>query len=149
MPVHIMRRSELLSFLRAHKLCVESSIAPDGGPQAAVVGYGVSDEFELVFDTLGTSRKMANLRRDPRIAVVVGWEDQTLQVEGLADEPGPDELPRLKAVYLAAFPDGVERERWPHITYVRVRPRWARYSDFRPGGQVVEFDQAALRGERD
>ena len=25
-----------------------------------------------------------------------------------------------------------ERERWPDIAYVRVRPRWVRYSDFQP-----------------
>jgi hypothetical protein len=45
----------------------------------------------------------------------------------------------LKRVYFDAFPDGPQREQWPGITYVRVRVTWARYSDFRPGGGVVEI----------
>ena len=102
------------------------------GPQAAVIGYGVSDRLELVFDTLDTSRKCQNLRRDPRIAFVIGWDDaQTAQIEGVADEPTGDELARIRAVYFAAYPDGVDRLAWPGITHVRVKIKWARYSDFR------------------
>ena len=135
-----MNRSELIAFLRRHRLCIQGSVSSSGGPQAAVVGFAVSDEAEIVFDTIGTSRKMANLRRDPRIAVVVGWDDeQTAQIEGVADEPAGAELQRLKEVYFRAFPDGVERQGWKDITYVRVRPTWVRYSDFRPGGGIVEI----------
>jgi pyridoxine/pyridoxamine 5'-phosphate oxidase len=134
-----MTRAELLSFLRCHRYAVQASTASDGAPQAAVVGIAVSDQLEIVLDTLGTSRKAQNLRRDPRIALVVGWdEEQTVQLEGLADEPIGEELARLKAHYFAAFPDGPAREQWPDITYVRVRIAWARYSDFRQGGAVTE-----------
>ena len=141
-----MNRSELLAFIRRHRYAVQATTAADGAPQAAVIGVAVSDELELVFDTLGTSRKAQNLRSDPRMALVVGWdEEQTVQLEGVADEPTGDELQRLKLVYFKAFPDGPEREHWPHITYVRVRLSWARYSDFRAGGGVVELTGAALR----
>jgi pyridoxine/pyridoxamine 5'-phosphate oxidase len=128
---------------------VQASVSNSGAPQAAVVGYGVSDDLEIVFDTLGTTRKMANLRRDARIAVVIGWDDeQTVQIEGVADEPTGAELARLKLVYFAAYPDGPTREGWAGISYVRVIPTWARYSDFRPGGGVVELGEAELRGSR-
>lgn len=134
-----MTRDELLSFLRRHRYAVQASTAPDGAPQAAVVGIAVSDHLEIVFDTHGGSRKGKNLRRDPRIALVVGWDDeQTVQLQGTTDEPTGAELARLKAVYFARFPDGLERERWADITYFRVRPSWVRYSDFRPGGSVTE-----------
>jgi hypothetical protein len=120
-------------------------VSSSGAPQAAVVGFGVSDQLEIVFDTLGTTRKIANMRREPRVALVVGWdEEQTLQIEGMADEPEGPELARLKRVYFAAYPDGPEREAWSGITYVRVRPIWARYSDFRPGGRIVELAGEAL-----
>lgn len=134
-----MNTVELLAFLRQHRYAVQASTAAGGAPQAAVVGIAVSDALELVFDTLGTTRKAQNLRRDPRIAFVVGWDDeQTVQLEGIADEPSGDELARLKRVYFARFPDGPEREAWPDITYFRVRVTWARYSDFRPGGGVED-----------
>jgi pyridoxine/pyridoxamine 5'-phosphate oxidase len=142
-----MNRAELLAFLRRHRLCVQASVSEGGAPQAAVVGFGVSDNLEIVFDTIGTTRKMANLRRDPRVALVVGWdEEQTVQIDGMADEPTGVELERLQRVYFAAYPDGRERQSWKDITYVRVRPTWARYSDFRPGGGVVELSEGGLRG---
>lgn len=135
-----MTRPELVEFLRRHRLAVVTSIGPDGAPQAAVVGFAVTDELEVVFDTLGGSRKAPNLRRDPRIAVVVGWdEEQTVQIQGLADEPSGAELVRLQQCYFQAYPDGPSRLSWPGITYFRVRPTWLRYSDFRGNAsRVVE-----------
>jgi len=35
-------------------------------------GVGVTDQFEIVFDTLASTRKAQNLRRNPRIALVIG-----------------------------------------------------------------------------
>jgi hypothetical protein len=138
-----MNRAQLIAFLRTQTLMVVSSSRHDGAPQAAVVGFVVSDDLELFFDTLSTSRKCAALRKDARAAMVIGWDDKTAQLEGVADEPRGDDLARLKALYFAAFPDGVERERtWSDLTYFRVRPTWARFSDFSAGpnkpGHVVE-----------
>ena len=142
-----MTLRKLLAFLRRHRLCVQSSASASGALQSAVVGFAVSDDLEIVFDTIGASRKMANLRRDPRVAIVVGWdEEQTVQMEGVADEPKGSELARLKAVYFQVYPDGVERQSWEGITYVRVRPTWARYSDFRAASRVVvEWNEAELK----
>ncbi|MEU8531125.1 MULTISPECIES: pyridoxamine 5'-phosphate oxidase family protein [Streptomyces] len=133
-----MRHDELLRFLRDHRLAVEASVAPNGAPQAAVVGYAVSDDLEIVFDTLETTRKYHNLSTDPRIALVVGWGERTLQIEGLADFPlGPD-LARLQEVYFGTYPDGRDRLAWPGITYARVRPRWVRFSDFTQEPPAIE-----------
>ena len=129
-----MTRPELLQFMRRHKLAVQASVSASGSPQAAVVGIVVTDDLEIFFDTLDRSRKAQNLRHDARIAFVVGgptWGDEvTVQYEGVVDEPGGDELQRLKALYFAQFPDGLEREAWPGILYLRARPAWIRYSDF-------------------
>ena len=134
--------------MRRQRLAVQASVAAAGGPQAAVVGVVVNDELEVFFDTLSTSRKYANLRRDPRAALVLGWdleEGCTLQLEGVVDEPSGAELARLKQLYFAAFPDGVERQAWPDIAYLRVRPTFIRFSDFRTTPPtIVEFDSAAL-----
>jgi len=125
-----MTHAELLAFLRMHRLAVVSTIH-DGAPQAAVVGIAISDNIEIIFDTLTASRKYQNLRTDPRAALVIGWDaEQTAQLEGVADFPTGAELAVCKQVYFAARPDGPERETWPNIGYVRVRPRWVRFSDF-------------------
>jgi pyridoxine/pyridoxamine 5'-phosphate oxidase len=143
----LVTRAELLAFLRRHRLCVQASVAASGGPQAALVGFAVSDALEIVFDTTGATRKMQNLRRDARVAIVVGWdEEQTVQMEGVADEPVGAELDALKKVYFRAHPYGVSRQSVPDIAYVRVRVTWARFSDFRGAGRVVEWGEADLRG---
>lgn len=123
-----MTRAEMIGFLRLHKHAVQASVAADGGPQAAVIGVAVTDDGELVFDTLASTRKAANLRRDPRIALVIGWDDQTVQLEGVADRVTDA---RLIDAYLATFPDGRDRLAWDGIEHWRVRPTWARHSDFR------------------
>jgi general stress protein 26 len=141
-----MTRAELLTFIRAQKWAVQASVSDRNAPQAAAIGVAITDGLELVFDTLSDTRKASNLRQNPNIALVIGWDDaQTVQYEGVADEPSGDELARVKRVYFARFPDGVERERWPKIAYFRVRPTWIRYSDFRQAEPiVVTFDAAAL-----
>ncbi len=99
-----MTPSELLAFIRAQKWAVQSSVSESGAPQAAVIGVAVTNELELVFDTLESTRKCENLRRDPRIALVIGWDDaQTVQLEGVADEPTGAQRERLVSVYLENF----------------------------------------------
>jgi uncharacterized protein YhbP (UPF0306 family) len=137
-----MDRNELIEFLRAQKWAVEASVSEANAPQAAVIGVAVTDALELVFDTLDDTRKAKNLRVNPRIAFVIGWDDgKTVQYEGIADEPTGDELARVKKVYFAKFPDGVERERWTGITYFRTRPTWLRFSDFTTDPpKIIEID---------
>jgi general stress protein 26 len=127
-------KARLLAVMRQERYAVQASVGADGTPQAALVGVVFSDSFEVVFDTLGSSRKAANLRRHPRAALGLGPAGadaaQTVQLEGLADEPRGADLDRLLALYFERFPDGRERQRLPDITYWRVRPTWIRVSDY-------------------
>jgi general stress protein 26 len=139
-------RAELIGFLHGHKLAVEATMTPDGPPQAAVVGFAVSDFLEIVFDTVTSSRKYQNLRRDPRIALVIGWDREiTAQIAGVVDFSTGDELDRIRECYFVAYPDGRDRLNWPGITHARVRPTWIRYSDFtQDPPRIVEMDIAQL-----
>jgi hypothetical protein len=119
-------------------------------PQAAVVGIAVSDRFEIVFDTLSSTRKAINLRANPKAAFVVGGltagDERTAQIEGLADEPSGAELERLKRVYYDVYPDGPSRLSWNGLIYVRVRPTWIRFSDYNQGPPlIVEFTEDQLQ----
>jgi len=140
-------RAELVQFLRRYRLAVQASVAPGGAPQAAVVGFAVSDACEIVFDTVATTRKYRNLVADPRIALVIGWDHEiTAQLEGVVDFPTGDELARVREVYFAAYPDGRDRLAWPGITHARVRLTWARYTDFtKDPPLIVEMTGDALR----
>jgi len=143
-------RTALLGFLRSRRYAVQSSLHPSGAPQSAVVGIAVSDDFEIVFDTLASSRKGQNLRRRAEIAFVIGSlegnDERTVQYEGRADEPTGLERARLTELYLSVFPDGRERQKWPGLTYIRATPTWLRYSDYNVDPpEIVELDGMALR----
>lgn len=130
--------------MRAHRLAVQATASTDGAPQAAVVGFAVSDRFEIVFDTLASTRKAQNIRANSRVAFVIGGlkgsDERTVQYEGVADEPAGAELERLKSLYYAVFPDGPDRLSWPGLIYVCVRPTWLRYSDYtRDPAEIVEL----------
>jgi pyridoxine/pyridoxamine 5'-phosphate oxidase len=126
-----MNRRDLHQFMVRHKLGVISSIGPDGTPQSALVGVATTPDLEVVFDTVKSSRKYGNLVARPRCSLVIGWSgEQTVQFEGVAEEPTGAELERLQRVYFEAWPDGPARLSWQGITYFVVRPRWIRYSDF-------------------
>ena len=145
-----MTRRELLAFMRSERFVAQASVAQDLAAQAAVVGIAVSDDFEIIFDTLRSSRKAANLRANPSIAFVIGGlhdsATRTVQYEGIADSPSGDELVRIREIYFEVFPDGRERLTWPDLIHVRVKPTWIRYSNYAPQPPLVlEFDAAALR----
>jgi hypothetical protein len=120
--------------MRGSSLAVQASVSPEGAPQAAVVGFIVTDDFEIVFDTVETTRKAINLRVNARCALVIGGmaegDERTVQLEGITDEPAGEDLERLKALYFVRFPEGRDRLRWPGLTYIRVRTEWLRFSDF-------------------
>jgi pyridoxine/pyridoxamine 5'-phosphate oxidase len=141
-----LTREDLLPFLRSHSLAVEASCSESHAtPQAAVVGFAVTDNFEVVFDTVDTSRKAQNLRRNPNIALVIGGmtadDERTVQYEGIVDEPSGSELEKLREHYYTVFPEGRERLDWPGLIYIRARPSWMRYSDYNQDPRlVVEFE---------
>ncbi len=126
-----MDRSVLHGFMARQRLGVVSSIGPDGRPQAALVGIAVTPELEIVFDTVDTSRKYANLTARPACAVVLGWSsEQTVQLEGEAERLVGPRLELYRELYFDAWPDGRARMGWPGIAYFVVRPHWIRYSDY-------------------
>lgn len=147
-----MDAKALLDFLRQHRLAVQASVSATDCPQAAVVGFAVTEMFEIVFDTTESTRKVPNLRQNPKAALVIGGltpgDERTVQYEGVADEPTGAELERLKAVYYAVFPDGPNRLNWSGLVYIRIRPTWIRYSDYNVDPpQIVEFHPADLIAE--
>lgn len=134
-----MTRSDLYDFIAAHALGVLSSVSAEGMPQSALVGIAVTEELEIVFDTLDSTRKYKNLISNAKASFVVGWEEETtVQFEGEAFLPVGEELERYKRVYFAKWPDGASRQSWPGLVYFVVRPRWIRYSDFSQRPPLIE-----------
>ena len=125
----------LVSYVRTQGDAVVSTLGPDGEPQAAYLAIAATDRGELVFDAKDASRTIANIRRDPRVAIVIGGADgTTLQVQGLADIPAGADRDRCAEEYVRAFPQFVASMSDSAVTLIRVTAGWARYGDYRSGG---------------
>jgi general stress protein 26 len=134
--VHV---EEVFEFMNNGRLAVLSTVDEQGRPEAALMGYAVTPGLEIIFDTIKTSRKYLNLKKNPRVAWVIGCTSEvTVQYEGIAHELEGPELAKYKKTYFAAFPDGPARESWPGITYFVVRPKWVRYCDYHPETRRIE-----------
>jgi len=133
--------ADLLSYMRGHRLAVVSSVDAAGQPQGALIGVGVTDRFDIVFDTVNSSRKHANLLADPRAAVTFsGPGERTLQFEGVArpvSTTDPADAVWLEAYY-AAWPDGPDRLACKGLVYWRIEARWLRFSDYDAGPLIFE-----------
>lgn len=120
-----------------HGLCVVNTLTAAGGIQSTVVnagvlGHPVTGEAVVGFVSAGGSRKIDNLRRDPRATVVVraGWQWAT--VEGTAEIIGPDDPHNgvdadglrllLRAVFRAA---GGSHDDWDEYDRVMAAERRA------------------------
>ena len=113
-----------------NKLAVLGTTNPESGSQTALVGIAVTGDLEILFDTVKSSRKYANLIADPRCSFVCGLGvDATVQFQGVAREV-PSDSDLVRNVYFKAFPDGQSRLTWPGIVHFLVRPTWIRMSDY-------------------
>ena len=141
--MEMFTRSDVLAYMRLHRLVVVATLGEAGEPQAALVGVGCTDDLHVVFDTVTTSRKHANLLRDKRIAITFsGPDEKTLQLEGVASpvsvSDGRDA--GYREAYYAVWPECREHLTWPDLAYWRVVPHWARYSDYDRGPLIREFN---------
>lgn len=130
--------ADLHHFISSCDLAVVSSLSPDGTPQSAVVGFAVTPELEIIFDTVSQSRKYRNLKTREQCSIVMWTAEITVQYEGIAEEPTGEDLDRYKEVYFKKLPDGKDRQSWPGITYFVVRPKWIRFSDFSVRPRLIE-----------
>ena len=76
-----------VEILNCHRTMALSTLRPDGWPQTTFVGYA-NEELTLFFLIFRSSQKLANIRRDMRVSLAVGGDEQ--------------EIRQLTAVYAAA-----------------------------------------------
>jgi pyridoxine/pyridoxamine 5'-phosphate oxidase len=135
-----MTREFIYDQIRQFRLAVLATTSGDHQPEAAVVGIAINSGLEVVFDTVRASRKYRNLIAQPKVALVIGWKNETtIQFEGDVTELGPAD-DAYRETYYAVFPEGRERTAtWEGLTHFVIRPRWIRYSNFNEPVQIEEL----------
>ncbi len=134
-----MELSDMVAHVRGIGSGVVASLAADGSPQAAHLDLAATDRGELVFNARSDSRKIANILRDGRVAVVIGGVDgATLQCEGIATVASGPELERCASAYAAAFPKFEPVRQGDRVVLVVVALSWARHRDY--SGPLISRD---------
>lgn len=136
-----MTREFLYNFISQNKYAALSTVNEKSEANAALVGFAITPDLKIIFDTVTTSRKYQNLMLNRSIAFVIGWEnEQTVQYEGAAKVLPLHESDELLEVYFNVFPDGRERKNtWKDIVHFCVEPKWIRYSDFNTPQLIAEM----------
>ena len=100
-----MSDDEISAFLEAGRDLQVASINADGTPHLVTMWYAMQDG-EVAFWTYGKSQKIINLRRDPRLTVLVATGEVYEQLKGVSIQgqaeivDDPDDVLRYgEAVY--------------------------------------------------
>jgi PPOX class probable F420-dependent enzyme len=83
-----MTPDQARAFLKDNHNAVLATFRRDGRPQLSVVGATVDEQGRVIISTRQTAIKTKNLRRDPRVSVIVmnaGFYGEWAQVEGTAE----------------------------------------------------------------
>jgi PPOX class probable F420-dependent enzyme len=78
-----MTDEEIRTFLEAGRDLQVASINADGTPHLVTMWYGMLDG-EIAFWTYAKAQKIVNLRRDPRLSVLVATGDRYEQLKGVS-----------------------------------------------------------------
>ena len=125
-------RSRLKALCTSQKLAVVSTQS-GGQPYASLVAFVASDDLRhIFFVTARTTRKFANLSKDPRVAVLINsstndeadfHEAVSITATGIAEEIKDPERKNLLKLYLSKHPYLDEFAKSPSCALVRVTAR--------------------------
>ena len=130
----------IMDFIKNEKLAVLATVTIDGKPEAAVMAFSEKDNFELIFQTPNDSRKYANLKKNPNVAVAYGWDLEkniTVQYEGVAKEAQGGEINECREIHSRKSQISAEYANIPENKYFKVIPKWIRYWDFKTDEKFV------------
>lgn len=79
-----MSESEVDAFLRGARKVQVGTVGKDGAPHLTTLFHVVLDDGRVAFWTYGTSQKVRNLERDPRITCLVEDGDDYFELRGVS-----------------------------------------------------------------
>lgn len=125
-----VKKQKIFDVLKKHRLGVISTVTAEGKPESALIGFNFFENFELTFGTFQTFRKYKNIKHNPHIAFVIGWDDDmTVQYEGTAYELTVEELEKYQGKYLEKYPGAKKFISNSEERFFKVVPDWIRFTN--------------------
>ena len=75
---------ELAAFLAGQMKVQVATVGPDGAPHLTTLFYALDDAGRITFWTYGSSQKITNLRRDPRVSALVEDGEDYFELRGVS-----------------------------------------------------------------
>ena len=135
----MVNKNTVLEFIKKNDFCVLSTSSKTGKSESAVMALTVKDDFTLLMNTAGTTRKIINLLENPQVSVIVGGlkNDPSVQIDGKASVIEGDEAKTACAYMLNVHPElkdyGIETGK-----FISITPNWLRWVDFTQNPPVIE-----------
>lgn len=121
---------KLRRFILEHKIAVLATVDQYSLPEAAVVGFSMGENFEIYFGTSLDTRKFENIRKNPRVALVIGWDKgKTVQYEGEATELSEEEVLNYQQTALSDVPSIAKYVHRHETVFYKVKPKMIKYTD--------------------
>lgn len=136
-----MTQQDVFNFIHGKTYTVISTSGNNGQPEAALIGFGDTEDLELIFGTYNSSKKYKNLQENSRVAFVIGWDSSeytTVQYEGIATELFGDEQEKYVSLFHQKTPSSARYQSHPEQRYFKVTPTWIRYSDLSGEEEIIE-----------
>ncbi len=125
-------KDTILNFLKSSQLTVISTVDMDNNkPECAVVGFAEKENLEIIFGTANTTRKYANIKKNPNVSFVIGWDPRmgTVQYEGVAKELSSEEATPYTEIMFTKNPFSKRFAENPDQRWFLVTPTWIRLTD--------------------
>jgi PPOX class probable F420-dependent enzyme len=79
-----LTESELTQFLAEQMKVQVATVGGDGSPHLTTLFYALDDQGRITFWTYASSQKIANIRRDPRVSVLVEDGQDYFELRGVS-----------------------------------------------------------------
>ena len=121
---------EILAFMNTQPRMVLSTISSDGTIRSAIVGFGHTEKFELVFGTHLDTRKAQNILKNENVSVVIGFDHNgTIQYEGKARLLKGDEINQYTEYHFQKHQKSRQYKDEPNEVYFVIEPTWLRFTE--------------------
>lgn len=129
-------------YLKTMETCVIATAGADGQPEAATIGFSHDDSFVILFGTNRSTRKYANLKANPKCALVVGFESpQTVQIEGIAEEVDAADIADRLQQHTNKVPAAKRFAEQEGQTWFFITPTWLRHTNYAAPEPVLETEE--------
>ncbi len=116
-------------FLSGQSYGVVSSVnSAENKPESAVVAFTETEDLEIIFGTFSTTRKHRNLLENPNACFVTGWDNITIQYEGVATKLEGEAFEEARQRHMDKKGGPDEYTYHPLQTLFKLTPCWVRYT---------------------